>query len=302
MVPAQRLAITGANGFLGRNVIRCALARGWHVNAIVRRQNAVRGVEALGAKTLVVPQLEADALRLAFAGCRAVVHVAGIARATNESFEVVNVGGARAVLEAAEAAGLSRVITPSGLGVHLVGKAAWADNDYFRSKLRVEEVVLAAKVASVLFRPSYILGPGDELIPNLVKALKTGVVVIAGEGKTSMQPVFVGDAANAFVAAAEGRGPDRATYDLVGPETSNMLALVELVSKAMQSAGVTIPPTRFEHVPWDQAGKRLGLSPDEIGVMQCDYLGDPAAGPRALGYALSSLERAVRAAVTPEIA
>jgi hypothetical protein len=90
-------------------------------------------------------------------------------------------------------------------------------------------------------------------------------------------------------------------YDLVGPETVDMLGLVEMVARALRAAKLPIPTTRFVHVPWEKAPAELGLSKEEIDVMRCDFLGDPAAGPNALGYSLTPLGKAVEAAVAAEI-
>lgn len=303
MIAPPRLALTGANGFLGRHTARAAVRAGWAVTGIVRRPAASAAVESLGGRAAVVPSLEPDALAGALSGCRAVVHLAGIARRADQSFDEVNVGGARAVARAADRAGVARLVVPSGLGVDRVGTRDWADNDYFRSKRDVEAVVLDAVTPAVVFRPSYILGPGDELVPYLVRTLLAGDAVRLVDGGTSpMQPIFVEDAVAAFVAAAAGRGPDRAIYDLVGPRTVNLRALVEMVAAALRARARAVPPVKFVPVASDRAVEALGLSKEEVDVMRCDVVGDAEAGPRGLGYRLTPVEAAVDAAVAAEVA
>ena len=54
MTESKKLAITGANGFLGQHTIRFAVKNGWKVIGIVRREEVIKEVEKLGAKPFIV--------------------------------------------------------------------------------------------------------------------------------------------------------------------------------------------------------------------------------------------------------
>lgn len=64
----------------------------------------------------------------------------------------------------------------------------------------------------MIFRPSYIVGSGDELLPNLVNSILQGRVFVAGEGNTPMQPIFVQDATTAFLGAVMGLGEENSVF------------------------------------------------------------------------------------------
>jgi NADH dehydrogenase len=296
----MQLAITGANGFLGRRTIAAALARRHEVVAVVRRPEAAEAVASLGARAVVVPSLEASALGRVFNRCQAVIHLAGIARATGESFEQVNIRGTEELLAAAKSAGLARVVTISGLGAICVDRA-WAQNAYFRSKLEAERRVQSSDLPWVICRPSYILGPHDELVPALVSGVLHGAVQVVADGRVPMQPAWVGDATDGFVAAAEGLCPPGTVLDVVGPETVTLRDLISLVAGALVRRGREIGPVEIKAIADDQAPSLLGISEEEVQVMKCDALGDPGPLERLIGRALRTPKQAVFAAVDAEL-
>src|SRR5688572_19909808 len=121
---ADRIAITGANGFLGRHLTTFATSQRWEVAGIVRSEKAEAAVREAGGRPYRVPDLQADALVPAVTGARAIVHLAGIAAERGgATYEGVNVRGTEQVIEAARKAGVPRIIFFSGLGIARYGSA-----------------------------------------------------------------------------------------------------------------------------------------------------------------------------------
>src|SRR5688572_27031563 len=147
--------------------------------------------------------LDVPALQRAFAGATAVVHLAQIGSPRDGTYEDVNVGGTQAVVEAALAAGVERVVFFSGLGVARYGISAHSTNAYFLSKLAAELALFRSWLDVVVFRPSYIVGPGDGLVTALLADMAAGTVERPGDGLYRLQPVAVKDAAAAALAALE---------------------------------------------------------------------------------------------------
>jgi len=301
MNKSKKLAITGANGFLGQHTIRAAVQDGWEVIGIVRREEVVKQVELIGAKPFIIRNFEINALANAFKGCKAVIHFANVVCGSKELFEKVNIEGARAIVEAAQKANVSRIVYPSGLGVDKYGKISWANNEYFRSKMVAEQIIREGKIPYVFFRPSYILGSNDELIPEIIEQIVDGIVLIAGDGKVPIQPIFVGDATKAFLAAANGVGESNQIYELVGPEVINMLRLVEMVHGNMVEFGYNVPQPRIKNIPYDKAAEELGICQEMIDVMQSDITSDGNLTAKALGFRLSDINKAVKAAITEKM-
>lgn len=301
MSKLRKIAIMGANGYLGQNAIREAIKSGWEVNAIVRREVVLELVRKLGANVFLIKGFNVEELKEAFTGCKAVLHFANIVCGSKELFEKVNVEGIRKIIEAAKQVNVARIVYPSGLGVDKYGEVEWANNEYFHSKRRAEMELFNGKVPYVIFRPSYILGPKDELIPELVQQIGDGVVKIAGDGKVPMQPIFIENAMKAFLAAADGKGNDNSIYSLVGLQTVNMINIADMVVEIIKEIGLNIPPPRFEFISYEQAPEILEICEEMVDVMKCDLLMDGSITASALGFQISPIKDAISAAVKAEL-
>ncbi|WP_244807502.1 UDP-glucose 4-epimerase family protein [Caballeronia zhejiangensis] len=116
----RRIAITGANGFVGRAVSRALAARGIGATGLVRRDAQcepgvdVRHIDGLDS---IAPE--------AFAGCDAVIHLAARvhvmadaaaqSQAVLEAYRAVNVDGTLAAAESARRAGVTRFVMMSSV-------------------------------------------------------------------------------------------------------------------------------------------------------------------------------------------
>jgi 7-cyano-7-deazaguanine synthase len=293
----KKLAITGANGYLGQYSIKMAIQKGWDIVGIVRREDAAKEVESLGAKSVIIKDFNLEAVKEAIIGCKAVLHFRGIVCGSKELFEKVNVEGMRILVKAAEDAKVSRIIFPSGLGVDRFRKEEWANNVYFYSKNEAELILKKANVNYIIFRPSYILGPNDELIPEMVNQIGKGIINVAGDGKIPIQPIYVKNAVKAFLAAADGVGKINQTYDLVGPKVINMIELVDLVVENMVDLGFNVPPPRINFISYEAAPEVFGICKEMVDVMKCNITSDGNVAAEALGYKLSNINAAIKEAL-----
>jgi nucleoside-diphosphate-sugar epimerase len=300
----KRIAVTGANGFVGRHVVRTAVAQGWDVVGVVRSEMAARVVRADGGSPCAIVGRDPEALVRALEGCTTVVHLAQIgAERGGSTYEAVNVRFTERVLEDARHAGVTRLVYFSGLGVARYGIAGRCSNAYFLSKLTAETLLFRSGVEGVVFRPSYVVGPGDAFVPMVVRALGDGEVERPGDGSYRMQPVAVADAADAVLAAA-GRAPDAfpTVFDLVGPEPVAYDELLRRVAAVARRLGRGAE-LRVREVPVAEAERRArlggfqGMLPDELDCLLCGETSDPAALVTLLGRPLTPLDDALAAAV-----
>lgn len=205
------VSLTGATGFLGGAIVRAARSRGWSVQAIVRPGNTRPVPE--GARAIEADLRDGAALARAFTASDAVVHAAGRVRAPRpRDFSATNVEGTRAVVEAANAAGV-RLVHISSLAAAGPGSAAAPVreddpprpvNAYGRSKLAGEHVVRdLARVPWIILRPSAVYGPGDRGFLPLARLANRGVFLLAAPAETAFTFLFVDDAAAAVVGALE---------------------------------------------------------------------------------------------------
>lgn len=82
------------------------------------------------------------------------------------------------------------------------------------------------------FRPSVIFGPGDSLFSRFARLLRLspGVFPLPTPG-ARFRPVYVNDVADAFVRSLDERGSFGRTYELCGPQTYTLKALLEYTAE-----------------------------------------------------------------------
>ena len=212
----MRAAVTGGGGFLGRRIVGLLRERGDDVIIVDRR----RRPGAADAGVVIADVRDAAALQTAFAGADVVYHVAGKVGfwGSRQDFWSVNVDGTKAVLAAARARGVPRLVytsTPSVVGyardVENGGPdlpyAAAHENPYGETKCVAEQLVLAANAAdfaTVALRPHVLIGPGDErMLPGVVSRAARGRLRVIGDGTNKIDLTYVDNAAWAHLDAAD---------------------------------------------------------------------------------------------------
>lgn len=222
----MRVAITGANGFVGRNILTLLLedSDAADLRAIVRSpRQAAAELPSADLDVRVADVTRAESLRGVLDGCDAVIHTVAIPTERHGSFAAVNVAGTRNVVAEAERAGVRRIVHLSAIGA-----SAASPYPFLRSKGEGEDAVTASPLAAVVLRPSILFGPGDDFFPRLGFALHFPVVPVPGHGQARFQPLHVADLAQAVRAGLrrddvlgihEIGGPDPVTYRELLAET-----------------------------------------------------------------------------------
>ncbi len=227
--------VTGGSGFVGSALVERLVERGTEVRALARSVAAEEAVVGLGASPARGDLGDADALVDGMRGCEVVFHVAGVnqmcPRDAGPMYRA-NVEGAGAVVRAASAAGVRRVVHTSSASTIGEGSGTVGREDsphrgsflshYERSKYLGEREVfdLGAKlgIEVVSVNPSSVQGPGRttgtaELLLKVARA-KTAVLV-----RTDLSLVDVDDCSEGHLAAAE-RGEPGERYLLSGATLS----------------------------------------------------------------------------------
>ncbi len=235
------VTVFGGSGFVGRHVVRALAKRGFRIRVAVRRPDLAGHLQPLGA----VGQIHAvqanlrypDSVRQAVAGAEIVINCVGILYETGrQKFDSVQARGAAAVARAAAEAG-ARLIHISAIGADADSAALYA-----RTKAAGEAAVREAAPDAVILRPSIVFGPEDDFFNRFAAmAQMSPVLPLVGGGETKFQPVFVGDLAEAVMAAVDGKTKPGATYELGGPAVKSFRELLELVLKTTQRNRLLVP-------------------------------------------------------------
>src|SRR5256885_14181616 len=196
----MRVAVTGANGFVGRHAIARLLLGGHEVRALIsERPGAEKELPGGGAQMDVrrVDVRKPETLRGAFDGVDAVIHTVAVPTERKQRFADVNVAGVAHVVAEARRAGVRRIVH---MGALRADRAS--PYPYLRSKGEGEALVTGSGIAHVVLQPSLLFGEGDDFFPRLAFSLLFPVVPVPGDGKARFQPIHVDDIAQALVAAA----------------------------------------------------------------------------------------------------
>ena len=237
----MHVAVTGANGFVGRHLVARLLRGGHEVRALIsERSGAERELPDSGGRKMDVRRADVrrpESLRGAFDGIDAVVHTVAVPTERKQRFAEVNVAGVAHVVAEARRAGVGRIVHMGALRADLA-----SPYPYLRSKGEGEALVTGSGIAHVVLQPSLLFGEGDDFFPRLAFSLIFPVVPVPGDGKARFQPVHVDDIAQALVAAVERReisgvheigGSEPVTYD-------------ELLAETMRATGKRRPTL---HIP-----------------------------------------------------
>ncbi len=223
----EDVVVFGGAGFLGRRVVGRLIGRGISVTIASRRPNIPS--LAVGASDCAVRLVQAEvrnrnALAEALKGARAAVNCVGLYLETRtESFHDVHVEGARALAEATRAAGVRRLVHISGIGVDRNSASA-----YIRTRAGGEDAVQLAFPDAVILRPSAMFSRDGAFFGALEAIVRhMPVIPLFGDGGTRLQPVHVGDVAEAVCRALDDDHAAGTVFELGGPEVFTYREVLE---------------------------------------------------------------------------
>ncbi|PWR22120.1 complex I NDUFA9 subunit family protein [Zavarzinia compransoris] len=299
---ADRLVtVFGGSGFIGRYVVKRLAKQGWRVRVAVRRPQAagfLRPMGDVGQVAIVQANVRhTPSVKLAVEGADVVINLVGIlAESGAQQFDLIQAEGARRIAAAAKEAGVARFVQVSAIGADL-----HADSDYAKSKARGEAAVKAVYPDAAILRASVVFGPEDKLFNRFANMARyVPVLPLIGGGETRFQPVYVGDVADAVVAAANGSvAVQERPFELGGPAVYSFRDLMNIVLKVTERKAVLLP------VPWFVARAQAAavgwlpgapITPDQVKLLRHDNVVGPGApGLDAFGITPTSVDAVVPA-------
>jgi dihydroflavonol-4-reductase len=310
--------VTGASGFLGWHIASLLVARGYKVRALCRPASQIRDLDA--------ERIEGDlrdlgTLERAVRGCHLVFHAAADyrlwARNPDELYQS-NVKGTQNLLQAAERAGVERVVYTSTVGCIGIPKVGVGDEatpvsiedmtgHYKRSKWLAEQVALDRARAGA---PVVIVNPTAPIGDHDCKPTPTGRIIL--DFLNDKLPVFIDTGLNLvdvrdvalghLLAAERGRPGER--Y-ILGCEN---LTLEQILGRLAQIAGKPAPKAKLPYAAAYAAGvastawaELTGQSPraplEGVKMARKKMFVDHAKATRELGYTPGPVNTALERAV-----
>ncbi len=292
----EQVTVFGGSGFVGRAIVRALAQEGYQVRIACRRIELAERIKTagdVGQITILRTNLRIPAsVAAAVSGSQAVVNASGIAfQRGRQKYQAVHVEGARAIAEAARAAGVLRLVHMSGIGADQRNST----NKYIRSKVDAEDAIVAGFPDATILRPSVVFGPEDAMFNRMAQiAAKAPFVPVVGDGSAKVQPVYVGDVAGAVAAVLERPDTARTVFELGGPRVYTYRQIGDLVLREIDrhkrivgiSAGLMKIAGFFaEFLPVPP------LTHDQVDLLVADNVARPgAAGLAELGITPTAAE------------
>lgn len=312
-----RVAVTGATGFLGRQLVRELTKRGCQVIAITRASSSIERLHELGAEISPYGLDNAELLKAAFRNCDVVFHLAGAVDFGSDwpRFQQANVVGTANAMNAAESAGVRRVVHCSSIVAVGASRIPQRLNEctrwnlgpmrvpYITTKRQAEELALAhngPRSDVVVVNPACVLGPDDETsseFGTMCRRFWSGRIPIhfgGGNNFVDVRDVVQG----ILVAWTHGRPGER--YILGGVNRS----MTAFFSSLAQAAGHSIPRWRlpnamgpaiaFAEQRWSRQRSRAYLSPAQARLLPWFFYYDCSKAQQELNFRCRPLHETLR--------
>ena len=291
----MRVTVFGGAGFVGRYIVKRLAAAGAGVRVACRDPERAKFLKPAGGVGQVVP-VQAnlrypDSVRAAVEGVDAVVNCVGVLVSRGaQSFSAIHAAGARAVAAAAAEAGARQLAHISAIGADADSTAQYA-----RSKAAGEAAVREAFPDAAILRPSIVIGPEDDFFNRFAFLARLAPALpLVGGGFTRFQPAYVGDVADAAVAALDRPG---GLFELGGPKVYSFRQLMELLLEEIGRKRLLVPvpfPVMQAKAAFIQFVPGAPITPDQVELLKYDnVVSEGAAGFAELGIEPRDIETVI---------
>lgn len=271
----RRVTVFGGSGFIGRYVVKRLAAKGARVRVAVRDIEAAKFLKPMGAVGQIAPVTvnvgDGASVAAAVEGADIVVNSVGILyESGRQTFQRAHVDGPQAMAEAAARTGAQAFVHVSAIGADPASESLYAT-----SKARGEAAVRDAFPAATILRPSVVFGPEDDFFNRfaMMARLSPALPLIDG-GHTKFQPVYVGDVADAVMAALEDEAAAGKTYELGGPEVVTFRQVMEIVMAETGRKRILAPAPSALMRPFAAIAEMLPVPPpitrDQLTLLESD--------------------------------
>ena len=296
------ILITGANGNLGRRLLRELSARGAATRAVVRSERAAGQIRDLQLErvpeVVVLDYLDTAAMLGAATDCSRIVHLVGIIKETADNdYTAAHEGTSRVLADVAVRSGVEQLLYLS-----IVATSETSANTCLASKARAERILLDCPVPAYILRVPMVLGEGDYASGALRARAQRGVNVLV-RGASLEQPIYAGDVVAAILAVL-AQYPVKRELDLAGPRCLSRAALTHAAAeiRGCKTRVVSLPLRAGMIAAWlmEHISANPPITRAMLDVLDHDDNVDAVSAAKELGIELTDLEVALARCVADD--
>ncbi len=242
----MNVVVAGGTGFLGRHITRALVEAGHRASVLTRNTSRVSKIPQLRGATAVRGDVtDPSSLAGALDGAQAIVAAVTFPNYPMElerkglTFDRYDRQGTENLLREATRSGIERFVYISGAGVDPRSPKPW-----YRAKGVAEHAIKQSGIGYTILRPSWAYGPEDRALNKFVAFARFSPVVpmpAKTTGPQRIQPVYVGDIAEAVRRICERPEAQDTTFEIGGPDALTMKQVVRTMLEVMGKRRLVVP-------------------------------------------------------------
>jgi len=264
MVESLKIVVTGASGFIAKNLRKYLSEK--NVELISISRNDFKNFKC--ETKIISSDYEQKNILKIIQNANALIHLIGIGKqSVNVDYDLVNTDLTKRIVNLSKASQVKKIIFLSGLGV-----SRNTSLGYFISKYNAERQIIHSGLNFTIFRPSYIVGKDDLFSKNLKNQMKSGKIMIPGSGSYSIQPIHVSDVVKVIFESVSQLRFNNKIIDLVGPDYVTYKKYIKLFSKGTKVKFQKINLENAYHSAIVNSKSNFGI--DDLNILIGDFKGN----------------------------
>jgi len=289
---SEKILITGATGFIGKNLIlRLATNKKYKIRCFVRKNSNTDFLKKLDIGLKYGDITNRESVFEAMKNVKKVVHLAALVGSSDPKLnKEINLEGSKNVLDACIKENIKQVIVVSSINAKLnIGT-------YGKTKLEAEKLFLNSNLNFTILRPCLVFGKDGRQFNSFIKSITDfPIIPLINNGKNKIQPVDVDDLTLVIEKMLKKGSTNNKIYEVGGATRLTTKEFVTMLCKEKDIKKIKIPvPSFIMIIAAKILGKRSPVNKDQIKFMTKDSIADIALLEKEFLIRFKTLEQVLR--------